>query len=170
MEYFNTILQAVVFAAEAHKGQVRKYTGLPYINHPISVASRVEAVRGDSQMIMAALLHDTLEDTKATASDIKQLFGVVVASYVIALSDMEQGNRAERKAQSRIRLAAAPAEVKTIKLADLLDNTEDITLHDPKFARVYMAEKAALLPALQGGNELLWKQAEAQIARYHASL
>jgi len=62
------------------------------------------------------------------------------------------------------------AAVKTIKLADLLDNTEDITLHDPKFARVYMAEKAALLPALQGGNELLWKQAEAQIARYHASL
>jgi hypothetical protein len=67
---------------------------------------------------------------------------------VMLLSDLEQGNRAERKAASRARLADAPAWVQTIKCADLISNTSSIVLRDPKFAVTYLEEKRLLLDVL----------------------
>lgn len=156
--------RAHLFAKAAHEAvqQLRKYTGEPYIVHPIEVAGIVRSVPHSDAMIAAALLHDTVEDTEVTIADIEREFGAEVAVMVGWLTDVsrpEDGNRAVRKAIDRLHTAEAPAEVKTIKLADLISNSKSILAHDPVFARVYLREKAALLEVLREGDGLLWNQA-----------
>jgi (p)ppGpp synthase/HD superfamily hydrolase len=169
MEYFNDLLKAAIFAADAHRYQTRKYTGEPYVNHPIAVASLVESVGGAVPLQIAALLHDTIEDCGVEADKISQVFGAEVARLVVELTDVSKpsdGNRARRKAIDREHSANASADAKTIKLADLIDNTFSITEHDEGFAKVYMVEKALLLPFLKDGDERLFKMAQAQIDKY----
>src|SRR5580765_8807774 len=83
-------LRARVFATAAHAavGQVRKYTGEPYINHPAAVAEIVRAVPHSEAMLAAAWLHDVVEDTKVTYADIKAEFGEDVAVLVNWLTDV----------------------------------------------------------------------------------
>lgn len=146
--------KAMQFAREAHKTQVRKYTGNPYADHLAEVAGIVAALGWPhtaihpSTMITVAWLHDTVEDTGVTGEQIHAEFGEDVAYGVMLLSDLETGNRAERKAASRARLAAAPGWVQTIKCADLISNTSSIVKHDPKFAVTYLEEKRLLLDVL----------------------
>lgn len=143
------------FATAAHAGAVRKYTGMPYITHPIAVADIVRAVPHTDEMLAAAYLHDVVEDTDVTLDEIEDKFGREVAELVYWLTDTttpEVGDRRTRKATYRAHLAGAPNAAKTIKLADLINNTESIVEHDPKFARVYLAEKAELLTVLEGGD------------------
>ena len=168
------ITQAIGFAEEAHEGQVRKYTGEPYYTHPLAVAKIVHehVVDHTQEMLVAAVLHDTVEDTNTTLKDIEQLFGHVVANYVYFLSDVskpEDGNRAHRKAMDRAHIARAPEEAKTIKLADLIHNTANITVYDEKFAKVYMAEKVLLLEVLKDGDAALYKMETEQVEAYYAS-
>lgn len=156
--------RAYVFAKRAHESvnQVRKYTGLPYITHPIAVAGIVSRVPHTKEMLAAALLHDTVEDTPITLDEIEREFGADVANLVFWLTDVsrrEDGNRATRKAMDLTHIAEAPAAAQTIKLADLIDNAASIVAHDPQFARVYLVEKAALLSVLIQGNETLQAQA-----------
>ena len=156
------------FARIAHMavGQKRKYTGEPYHLHCVAVAEMVRAYapEADAAMIRAALLHDVIEDTHVSYEDLVDDFGEEVAALVLWLSDVytpeSSGlNRARRKAMEARRYAGAPARAKTIKLADLIDNTGSIVAHDPGFARVYLKEKADLLPALEGGNARLLERA-----------
>ena len=140
--------EAMVFARTAHAGQVRKYTGNPYTDHLAEVAGIVATVDGSPESIAVAWLHDCREDQGVTGAEIEDRFGMRVAVGVSLLSDFETGNRAERKAASCARLAAAPDWVQTIKCADLISNTSSIVLHDPKFAVTYLAEKRALLDAM----------------------
>lgn len=158
------VSEARAFAYGAHAGQIRKYTGEPYITHCDAVAHMVVDAAGDDHHIAAAWLHDTVEDTPVTNDDISRMFGETIAKYVEYLTDYDHsyGNRATRKAADRTRLATAPNEVKTIKLADIIDNTKSIVEHDPKFAKVYLEEKRLLLPVLKGGDEWLWKIAMEQ--------
>jgi|JI10StandDraft_1071094.scaffolds.fasta_scaffold117428_8 (p)ppGpp synthase/HD superfamily hydrolase len=156
--------RAYVFAKAAHEavGQMRKYTGEPYIGHPIEVAGILQTVPHTDAMLAAALLHDTVEDTQVTEADIEREFGSEVADLVSWLSDVscsEDGNRAARKAIDLEHTSRAPAAAKTIKLADLISNTMRIVAHDPKFARVYLSEKAALLEVLKDGDPTLWARA-----------
>jgi hypothetical protein len=81
------------------------------------------------------------------------------------LSDLEQGNRAERKAASRLRLAAAPGWVQSIKVADLISNTSSIVQNDPKFAATYLEEKRLMLDVLDHADDRLIVIAREQIAR-----
>lgn len=146
-----------MYALAAHTacGQVRKYTGEPYINHPFRVASQVQGYGGDRAMVAAALLHDVVEDTQVSVSDIRHHFGSDVAQLVDELTDVSRpsdGNRAERKALDLAHTATASPRAKTIKLADLFDNTADIVRHDPKFAKTYLAEKHALMEVLREGD------------------
>lgn len=109
-------------------------------------------------MICAAWLHDTVEDTPATLDEVERVFGFEVAALVEMLTDVSKpsdGNRAVRKAIDREHTAKASPQAKTIKLADLIDNTRSITEHDPKFAAVYLAEKALLLEVLRDGDATL---------------
>lgn len=159
------ILCAGTFAAGAHLavGQVRKYTGEPYHLHCREVAQLVAAVPGVSvEAICAAYLHDTIEDTAVTAEAIEDIFGIGVAALVMEVTDVsrpEDGNRATRKAMDREHLADASPEGQTIKLADLISNTRSIVARDPEFARVYLAEKRALLGVLTKGDPGLYAQA-----------
>ena len=158
------IEKARVFATAAHyaAGNVRKYTGEPYINHPEAVVDIVSNVTHTPEMIAAAWLHDTVEDKGVSLDLIKFEFGDKVAELVYWLTDKsthEDGNRAARKAIDRLHIAKASPEAKTIKLADLLDNTASIIEHDPDFAEVYMAEKAELLKVLTEGDKTLWDRA-----------
>lgn len=145
---FGWLSGAVEFVWAAHAGQVRKYTGEPYVCHPITVAHMVECAGGSKMEIAAALLHDVVEDTPVTLSEVAQNFGDNVAELVGWLTDTASGNRAERHAQSVAKWSRAPAGAVTVKLADLIDNTRSIARYDPKFARVYIPEKRAILEAM----------------------
>lgn len=156
------VKKAFEFAKDAHGDQKRKYTGDPYISHPLNVMQIVASVPHTEAMLAAALLHDVLEDTNASESDILEQFGPEVLSLVKDLTDVskpENGNRAARKAIDRQHTANASPAAKTIKLADLMDNTYNIVAHDQAFAKVYMAEKRLLLTVLTEGDVSLWKAA-----------
>ena len=145
---FGWLSGAIEFAWAAHAGQVRKYTGEPYVCHPITVAHMVEGAGGSKVEIAAALLHDVVEDTPVTLEEVARIFGGDVADLVGWLTDTATGNRAERQAASVEKWARAPVGAVTVKLADLIDNSRSIARHDPKFARVYIPEKRAILEAM----------------------
>ena len=142
--------------------QLRKYTGEPYIHHPAAVVELVRSVSHTEEMLAAAWLHDTVEDTGLSLVTIEKRCGMVVACLVEQVTDVSNptdGNRAARKAIDRDHLAKASTEAKTIKLADLIDNTRSIVQYDPKFAKTYLAEKRDLMPVLRGGDPSLWERA-----------
>jgi hypothetical protein len=157
--------RARVYATEAHQriNHRRKYNNEPYDVHLSAVAKLVASVTDDAEMIAAAWLHDTVEDTQATLEDIEEAFGQPVAELVEELTDVSKpgdGNRALRKAIDCRHLAQASQRAKTVKLADLIDNCKDITRHDRRFARIYLAEMSSLMQVLQEGNEQLFKRAK----------
>ncbi len=161
------VVKACQFARAAHKGQERKYTGEPYFNHVYEVAMLVESVPHTQEMIAAAYLHDVVEDTKFTLHDIFDRFGGEVHDLVLWLTDVSTpaaGNRAQRKALDRNHIAQAPAEAQTIKLADLISNTETIVQYDPDFAKVYLKEKQQLLDVLTRGDATLLQRARDQVS------
>lgn len=150
-------MQAIVFAAQCHKNQVRKYHGEPYILHPIRV---METVQKECRCVCdltlaAAVLHDVVEDCGVTVAEIRDRFGEDVAGWVDELTDKStpaDGNRAARKKIDNLRLADASATAQNIKLADILDNCEDIARSDPDFAKVYIREKLATIACLNSSN------------------
>lgn len=166
---YSLVDKARAFAIAAHGaiGQVRKYTGEPYVNHPIRVAATVSNVTQDQAMIAAALLHDVVEDTQVTLKDIRDEFGDDVATLVGHLTDVStpaDGNRAARKEIDYRHTEKASARAQTIKIADLLDNTSSILQFDLEFAKVYLAEKERLLMgALVHGDPYLWRLAHKQL-------
>lgn len=159
------IRKAQVYAMAAHAavGQKRKYTNEPYIVHPAEVAKIVAGVPGATpDMVAAAWLHDVVEDTGCTFTDIHMAFGIDIATLVGWLTDVskpEDGPRWFRKKMDREHTAEAPAEAQTIKLADLISNSRSIMEHDPKFARVYLEEKRLLLEVLTRGDAGLHAEA-----------
>jgi guanosine-3',5'-bis(diphosphate) 3'-pyrophosphohydrolase len=166
----DVVRKAQVYAMAAHAavGQKRKYTGEPYIVHPGEVASIVAAVPGSTpDMVAAAWLHDVVEDTGCTFTDIHMAFGIDIATLVGWLTDVskpEDGNRAHRKARDREHTAAAPAEAQTIKLADLISNSRSIMQHDPVFARTYLEEKRQLLAVMTRGDAGLHAEASRYVS------
>lgn len=154
--------EAMVFAREAHKNQVRKYTGEPYINHLAEVTGIAMSVGWHAALIhpdkfMAVCwLHDCVEDCGVKIEEIESRFGFDVALGVSGLSDIETGNRAERKQKARDRLALCSGWIQTIKCADLISNTSSIVKHDPKFAVTYLEEKRLLLDVLTKADRNLW--------------
>jgi (p)ppGpp synthase/HD superfamily hydrolase len=146
----------MMFARSVHAEQMRKYTGNPYVDHLAEVAGIVATVAMDTENAVAvAWLHDCVEDQGVASDTLREMFGEIVTAGVILLSDLETGNRAERKAASRARLANAPAWVQTIKCADLISNTSSIVKHDPKFAVTYLEEKRLLLDVLTKADRRL---------------
>jgi (p)ppGpp synthase/HD superfamily hydrolase len=165
LDGMDIVRKAQVYAMAAHAavGQKRKYTGEPYIVHPAEVAKIVAGVSGATpDMVAAAWLHDVVEDTGCTITDIHMGFGADIASLVSWLTDVskpEDGPRWYRKKMDREHTAQAPAEAQTIKLADLISNSKSIMAHDPKFAKVYLEEKRLLLEVLTKGDPGLHAEA-----------
>ena len=163
-EMTTLVHRAREFATQAHRriDQRRKYSKQAYEVHLRAVADLVASVSDDQEMIAAAWLHDTVEDTPATLGDIEHAFGNGVAQLVSDLTDVSRpgdGNRAVRKAIDRAHSAQASVRAKTVKLADLTDNCGDICEHDERFARVFVVEMAALLEVLGEGDERLFTKA-----------
>jgi hypothetical protein len=159
------------FASAAHGavGQLRKYSGQPYEEHLRRVAELVADVTDDAEMIAAAWLHDVVEDTPTTIEEIERRFGPGVRALVDALTDVsrpQDGNRAARKALDRAHLAKAPARAQTVKLADLIDNCQDICKHNLRFGRVFVGEMAGLLGVLTAGDETLRKRAHKTLDKW----
>lgn len=173
MSLYGIVAEALTFATIAHGDQKRRYTGDPYIVHPIAVAALVDRVGFEPHVVAAGLLHDVAEDCGIPLSTIKNAFGQDVAVLVEEVTDVSQprhGNRAARKALDRAHLAKASPEGQSIKLADLIDNTRSIFERDPDFAKIYMAEKALLLPVLKDGSPTLRLMASNQIIQYEQAV
>ena len=160
----NSLTQrAANYAAVAHLGVVRKYTGEPYFNHVAEVALFVRCVGLSDEAIAAAYLHDVVEDTDISNDDIRSEFGDRVADLVEMLTDVSvpsDGNRAFRKTMDRDHSAKSDFEGKSIKLADLISNTASIVEHDKHFAVTYLREKAELLKVLLPADGVLYKTAK----------
>lgn len=159
---------ALAFAKAAHASidQRRKYTNEPYLVHPIAVAEIVKSVPHTPEMVAAALLHDVAEDVAhISLMDIHDEFDDGVAELVYWLTDVSKpsdGNRAKRKQMDLEHISKAPPAAKTIKIADLIDNTKTIKERDPDFWRVYRHEKLRLLEVLKEGDATLWARAAEQ--------
>jgi guanosine-3',5'-bis(diphosphate) 3'-pyrophosphohydrolase len=148
------VFAAVAFATRAHQGQFRKDGKTPYASHVMRVCLVVRHVFGfdDPEMLCAALLHDTIEDTTTDRDDIDEHFGPTVGKWVAALTKNATLPFEEREAEYRSRLAAADWQVKACKLADIYDNMGDVKNFAPA-GRRKNAEKsrkyiAAMRPTL----------------------
>lgn len=162
--------QALVFATERHCAidHVRKYTGDPYITHPIAVANIVRSVEHNEEMLAAAYLHDVVEDTETTLAQIWNRFGRNVMDLVDALTDIakpEDGNRTDRVAMNRRHAANGGPMAQTIKLADIIDNADSIKASGDGFWHTYRREMELLVPLLGRGDPLLQALARDKIRR-----
>lgn len=127
------VLESASFAAAKHTHQRRKNAGdTPYINHPLEVAHLLATVGGvtDEDVLSAALLHDTIEDTDTLPEEIAGRFGPEVLSYVLEVSDDKLLPKAERKRLQEEHAAALSHGAKLIKLADRIANLRSI-VHEP---------------------------------------
>jgi len=167
---------ALEFATAAHAGQIRKYTdNIPYITHPIGVTEILMEVCDDTEMLAAALLHDTVEDCDVTLDDIRSRFGERVAALVDDLTDKTSKkthshlNREQRRHLDHERLAGIVPDAKTIKLADVIHNTSMINIAPKRFADLYMTEKLELLKVLDDGHPVLYAKANQIVIQYFAA-
>jgi guanosine-3',5'-bis(diphosphate) 3'-pyrophosphohydrolase len=128
------IVKAAQFAAEKHKNQRRKdVDASPYINHPLALAS-VLAVEGSVEnpdVICAAMLHDTVEDTDTTAKELADIFGDKVTSIVMEVTDDKSLEKAVRKEEQVRHAPLISPEAKLVKLADKICNLRDILASPP---------------------------------------
>jgi (p)ppGpp synthase/HD superfamily hydrolase len=130
------IFRAIEFATKAHAGQYRKGTKIPYIIHPLAVAKILIEYGGPEHVVIAGILHDTIEDTPVTADQIKGVFGCHVANLVVAVSEPDKSDTWEnRKKHTLTMLKILSEEALLISLADKLDNIgaiqDDLMMHGP---------------------------------------
>ncbi len=136
-EQIKTVMQAYEFGAHAHDGQTRQ-TGEAYISHPVAVAQELAEMHLDAQAVVAALLHDVVEDTYASIADIEERFGGEVALLVDGVSKLDQiqfRDRAEAQAESFRKMMLAMIEdirVILVKLADRMHNMQTLGAMPPE--------------------------------------
>jgi guanosine-3',5'-bis(diphosphate) 3'-pyrophosphohydrolase len=166
------LLKALAFAARKHRDQRRKDAeASPYINHPIALADVLvnEAGVTDVKVLCAALLHDTIEDTKTTAEELEREFGPEIADIVIELTDNKMLKKRTRKRMQIAHAARASQQAKLVKLADKICNLRDITARPPASwdlarRREYFDWAKSVVDRLRGANPRL----EAAFDRAHA--
>lgn len=127
-------MKAASFAAYKHRNQRRKDADAsPYINHPIALATVLSNEAGivDAVVIAAALLHDTIEDTETTSEELQALFGKVVTSIVMEVTDDKSLPKAERKRLQIVHARTSSRRARLVKLADKICNLRDIATSPP---------------------------------------
>lgn len=162
-EEVGMILKAMRFSAEKHSDQRRKDSrSSPYINHPIQVAETLWKVGGiqDRSVLVAAILHDTIEDTDATPEEIKREFGDEVLGLVLEVTDDKSLPKEIRKQLQIENAAKKSPKAKLLKLADKLCNIQDL-VHSPpsnwslKRRREYLAWSEKVVQGVRGTNREL---------------
>lgn len=129
------LLKAISFAADKHRNQRRKdQDASPYINHPITVATILaeEGFVNDVKILIAAILHDTVEDTETTFEELEQIFGIDVSSVVREVTDDKKLPKLKRKELQIEHAQHASPSAKQIKIADKISNIRDILNAPPK--------------------------------------
>lgn len=153
------VRQALKYAKQAHTGQTRS-GGEPYITHPVRVAKIVQRYKKShniDELIAAAYLHDTIEDTDTTHEALQDLFGGLVASLVKELtSDLEEIKKVGKKDYLARKMAHDMSSYAlVIKLADRLDNVQDITTaKDDRWRAKYKAETEHIMDYLEQNRVL----------------
>lgn len=174
----NRLLHAAHFATEKHATQRRKNAAAtPYINHPLEVAHHLAAVGGvdNEDVLIAALLHDTIEDTATTREEIAAEFGERVAALVAECSDDKALPKPECK---RLQIVSAPHKspgAKLIKLADKTCNLRSILVDPPagwslERQREYFAWAQQVVDGLVGANASLDREVRQVLATGFARL
>lgn len=124
--------RAIEFAVKAHSNTERRGKGFPYIVHPLEAMEIVATMTPDQELLAAAALHDTIEDTSVTIDDLRREFGDRVATIVEAESDKflegipDEASWHQRKQAAIDRIAAAPFESKIVAMGDKLSNMRAI--------------------------------------------
>lgn len=172
----DSLLSAIEYAAEKHEGQVRKDVySTPYIVHPLGVAQLLWEAGNIKTLnvLTAAILHDTLEDTTATSDEIESLFGARILSIIQEVTNDPDLSSDENKAKQIEDAPDMSLDAQLVKLADRVYNVRDLYIATPSWS----AEKIAayynwgelLLEALRGTNFGLELALENQINAYKAS-
>lgn len=128
------LLKALEFASIKHRTQRRKDAeASPYINHPIALANVLcnEAQLTDTEVIIGALLHDTVEDTETTAEELEREFGASIKDIVMDVTDDKSLPKPERKQKQVEHAAHISDQAKLIKLADKISNLRDVIASPP---------------------------------------
>lgn len=129
-----TLIAAVAFAAHKHRNQRRKDAeASPYINHPISLANVLANEGGieDERTLVAAILHDTIEDTETTEQELAKEFGADVAGIVMEVTDDKSLPKAERKRLQVEHASTISRRAKLVKLSDKICNLRDVAGNPP---------------------------------------
>lgn len=129
MEWIKLYTDCIDFAAKKHRDQRRlDDVKTPYINHPIGVAWILTEEGGitDLEVLMAAILHDTVEDTECTYEEIEERFGLSVRKIVEEVSDDKSLPKMDRKRLQIVHAATSSHKAKLVKLADKLYNLRDL--------------------------------------------
>jgi (p)ppGpp synthase/HD superfamily hydrolase len=165
------------FARQAHGGQQRKFADEPYIEHPIRVMQLCREYTSDLPVLSAALLHDILEDTAVTKDALSNYLRKVMKpkdaqrafTLTVELTDVyvkehyPDWNRRKRKAAETARLGKVSAAAQTIKYADIIDNTLDISSSSSDFKPKFLHECRSMLNVMDKGNPDLRKRAIATV-------
>lgn len=178
MNNISKMLQAASFAAKKHYNQKRKGNdAAPYINHPLEVANILASVGEieDYDILIAAVLHDTIEDTETTKEEITELFGEKVCNYVLEVTDDKSLPKAERK---QLQVEHAPhlsGGAKVIKLGDKISNIRDVADNPPDGwsdeRRIeYLNWGEAVVSGLRGINTKLENLFDETVTRAHEKL
>lgn len=158
---YRSLLDAIDFAARAHRYQRRKDHGeIPYVNHAIEVAELVARVGEveDLEVLQAAVLHDTVEDTEVTLEQIEERYGEGVRDLVDEMTDDKSLVKAERKQAQIDESPAMSHRGKIIKLADKISNVRDIAHRPPPDwtldrRRAYVQWAVDVVAGIRGTNE-----------------
>jgi guanosine-3',5'-bis(diphosphate) 3'-pyrophosphohydrolase len=178
MNNLKTLTRAISFAARKHAKQKRKGSdGEPYINHPLEVLNLLVNVGGveDFDVLIAAVLHDTIEDTETTKEEIEKLFGAEVCKMVLELTDDKSLPKATRK---QLQIEHAPhisLGAQQIKLCDKISNIRDVSEnppHDwsPKRRLEYIDWGERVVAGLRGANANLEKHFDELIKEAKSSI
>ncbi|MCP1727973.1 RelA/SpoT family (p)ppGpp synthetase [Natronospira proteinivora] len=150
-----SVEQAFCFGAEAHEGQ-RRLSGEPYISHPVAVAGILSELRMDYKTLIAAILHDVIEDTPTAKDDIAERFGEDVAQLVDGVSKLTQirfRSKAEAQAENFRKMLLAMVEdirVILVKLADRLHNMRTLGVMPPAKRRRIARETLEIYAPIAG--------------------
>jgi len=157
------LLRALAFAAHKHRDQRRKDAeASPYINHPIALAEVLTGEGGvtDIEVLAAALLHDTIEDTATTLEELRERFGERIAGMVAEVTDDQELPKADRKRLQIERAGGISRGAKLIKLADKICNLRDVAGRPPEKwdlerRREYFAWAKQVIDGLRGAHPKL---------------
>jgi guanosine-3',5'-bis(diphosphate) 3'-pyrophosphohydrolase len=157
------MIDALAFAADKHRRQRRKDAeASPYINHPIALARALSTEAGitDVKVLVAAVLHDTLEDTETTYDELKERFGKSIASVVREVTDDKSLPKAERKRLQIEHASEISRPARLVKLADKVCNVRDVAANPPpdwplQRRREYFDWAKAVVDRMRGTNKKL---------------